>query len=822
MTYFTEYLEGLPPLGGVGKSGRRGPAVSTLQMRRPAETPRLPPVRARLLWPALGFPAVIAPRTPPSASPFVEGDATRCICVLLLSNRKALSKAEAARYLRYVPWAERGRRHIPAGQPGSFREEELAVRNNNQEPRLEVARPKDNLGGLVAFGANAGGANGIAASLAKRVREFYRQQGLEYLHEIRIYEAATARLADGLYHLFWNNEGTDETAPSDEMALLLERFARPRRERLGSQCRTRERSLLDEYEFEYGGIHPPYNTRDAAHRTRTEILHPLLVQRRPSAVLRVGQLTDLHVDVRADVYEENLKLSGGAVAYNNYRNWNQNFVATYNHAKQDSDVLFLTGDLIDYGRGHCGVEFRQFLGQDNCYHPDRNWFLFYYLLASRDAYRRPAYTILGNHDWRLNPYPPFALAGAPDPATLFPDAVGFSRAEQKSALFKAHGPGHERKVSYNEAVESKFRLAWRNVPRLAWLVLTKLFGGGKTLDAPGLPTETTVESVVWYLLVINPFLDYRFTLPGGHRVLMLDWAEDENVIFGDIFQGKRYASLDKSTAAEGPTARNCLTDLQVELVKQFTAVPGAAKIIGIHAPPIGPWDNWDDAELSLGWKSFDLGGRGYPHYSRRTQDGQTMKGHPLFAIRPSKGVVPDAVYGMDASYNSFERNRPWFIKRVGDPRSGVRLVLSGHIHRRGLFVAYPAAATLGPAVAGEMLIRSVLERDVRGVRTPAGAHLQIAKPGGGSGFAPGPLYVNSTSVGPRGHLIPNKDAHRKTLHFYADPGYTHLELANDGTILQVTFRWLRSSQARSSQVGAIAGFPPLVLGAAAPVPLGRW
>ncbi len=795
MTYFTEYAGPVSPLGGLGEPVSRGTSVTSLRMRQGPGAPKPSPIRARILWPALGFPAVIAPRTPPSASPFVEGDATRCICVLLLSNRKWLSKEEAARYLRYVPWAERGRRHIPAGQVGSFREEELAVHSADKAPPLELPRPKDALGGLVAFGANAGGGNGIVASLGKRVWEFYRQQGLEYLHEIRVYEAATGRLQNGLYHLFWNNEGTPETVPSDEMALLLTQFARPRRERLGQLWKTHGKYLLNEYEFEYGAIHLPYRTKDAARRARAEILHPLFIQRPSSAVLRVGQLSDLHVDVREDVYEENLRLSGGAVAYNNYNNWNRSFVSTYNQAKQDSDVLFLTGDLIDYGRGHWGVEMRQQLGQDSLYHPDRNWFLFYYLLASGDAYQRPVYTILGNHDWRLNPYPPFAIAGAPGPPTLFPDAVGFSSEEQKSALRKAHGPGHERSISYNDAVESKYRVAWRNFRQLAKQVLLKVFGGDKTLDAPGLPTETTVESVVWYLLSINPFLDYRFTLPAGHNVLMLDWAEDENVFFGDIFQGKRYGSLDKSSGDEGPTARNCLTDLQVALVKQFTEAPGVAKIIGIHAPPIGPWDNWDDAELSGGWKSFDIGGRGYPHYSLKTRDGRTLKGHPLFAIRPAKGVVPDAVHGMDASYNSFERNRPWFIKRVGDPRHGVRLVLSGHIHRRGLFVAYPATGALGPAVAGEMLIRSVQEKDTRGVRPPAGAQLKVQKNAGEFGFAPGPLYVNATSVGPRGHLIPAKGVHH-----YIGSGYSHIELANNGTILQVAFRWVRSPQTGASPV----------------------
>jgi len=787
---------------GLGESAARGNPVVSLSMRRAPGAPDASPVRARILWPALGFPAVIAPRSTPSASPFAEGDATRCICLLVLSNRRWLSKQEVARYLRIVPWEQRGRRHIPAGQPGSFREEEIAVHQADQPPALEQPRPKDRLGGLVSFGANAGGGNGIAASLAKRVRDFYRQQGLEHLHEIRIHEPATARLPDGMHHLFWNNESTNEDAPSDEMTLLLQQFARPRRERLGPFWRANARRLMREYEFEYGGEHLPYRGQGAP-QVRAEILHPVRIQRNLPAVLRVGQLSDTHVDVRADVYEANLQFSGAAVNYANYRNWNKNFVRTYRAAQGDSDVLLLTGDLIDYGRGHWGPELvdggeaRLRLGDDGLYHEDRNWFLFYYLLASGGAYRKPAYTILGNHDWRLNPYPPFAVAGAPSPATMFPDAVGFTRAEQKSALQKAHGRGHERAVSYNNAKESKFRIALGNWRTLAWQVLRKVFGGDKTLDEPGLPTETTVESVAWYLMSINPFLDYRFTLPRGHSVLMLDWAEDENLFFGAIYQGKRYGSLDKNSGDEGPTARNSLSDLQVELVKQFTDMRGAAKIIGIHAPPISPWDNWDDAELAAGWKSFDLGGRGYPHYSRTTRDGRTMKGHPLFALRPARGVVPDAVHGMDASYNTFERNRPWFIKRVGDPRFGVRLVLSGHIHRRGLFVAFPAPETFGPAVAGEMLIRSVQEKDTRGVRAPAGALLPVPKPGGQAGFAPGPLYVISTSVGPRGHVMPAKG-----VHYYIDPGYTHLALANDGTIMQVAFRWMRNQPAAAPQSAA--------------------
>jgi hypothetical protein len=500
------------------------------------------------------------------------------------------------------------------------------------------------------------------------------------------------------------------------------------------------------------------------------------------------------------VYQANLEPHVGS-----YNNWNTSFVQTYTDAKRDSDLLLVTGDLIDYGRGHWGPAERKRLGDDVFYHVDRNWFLFQYLLSSGNSYEKPVYTILGNHDWRLNPYPPFAVAGAPGAGALFHSTIGQSSKDKKADIERAHGPGHEPDVSYDRAANHKYRPEAKN-PRAIAHWFRKAFGGEKTMDIPGLPTETTVESVAWYLMSINPFLDYSFTLPTGHCILMLDWAEDESVFLGDIFQGKRYGSLDKRSGDEGPKAKNCLTDLQVALTTRFTSMPGKAKIIAIHAPPIGPWDNWYDAALREGWQPFDIGGRGYPFYKRATADGKTMKGHPLFAIAPAKGVVPDAVHGMDASYNSFERNRAWFIKRVADPRCGVRLVLAGHIHRQGLFVVYKAPASFGPAIAGELLIKLVGQTETRGVRYPNGAQVRVPGPSGTPVLAPGPLYVNSTSVGPRGHAYPGKG-----LGGYVHPGYTHVELVNDGTIQKVIARWMQPAS-------PIPRMAPITSGAQAPPP----
>ena len=99
-----------------------GPRVPSLKMRKD------PPVNARILWPALGFPAVISPRDKPVVHQMRNADATRCVCVLILSSIQYLSKEDAARYLRYVSWNDRGRRFIEAGRPGSFQLADIDVK----------------------------------------------------------------------------------------------------------------------------------------------------------------------------------------------------------------------------------------------------------------------------------------------------------------------------------------------------------------------------------------------------------------------------------------------------------------------------------------------------------------------------------------------------------------------------------------------------------------------------------------------------------------------------------------------------------------------
>lgn len=775
------------------------PEAESLQSTPPAAS-----LRGRILWPALGFPAVVAPRRGQTGSPFTDGDCTRCITLLVLASRQ-LSKEDASRFLRYVPWAQRGRRHIASGEAGSFRPEEIAVRSEQGSIKLTFPGPKDDRGLLLSFGGDKDGTNAVFGDVSKRVLEIYKKEGLAFLHEIRVSEAATDRLQNGLYQLFWNNAGATENAPSDELQLLLTRYAAPRRQRDSRQWASDRARLMAEYEFEYGSLHRPYLSTYGGAKRRTEILHPLFVDRATGSMLNIGHLTDTHVDVRADVYEENVKQDVHKLGLRFapvFNNWNKSFSAAYRGASADSNVILITGDLIDYGRGHYGVERRGELGDNRLYHADRNWFLFMYLLAAGDNYVRPTYTILGNHDWRLNPYTPFAIAGAPSPNTMLHNYPTYTVKQRSQILAVAHGPGYLKSIAYDDDIEKRAvvdRKWWMGLVETGelfvkkpltslWQIVSKaIAGAGKTLDTPGLPTHTTVESVEWYLLTINPFLDYRFKHPGGQDFLMLDWAEDENVVFGDIFQGKRFAGL---SGDEGPTARNCLSDLQMHLVNEFAGLRGTSKVIGIHAPPISPWDDWTDEELRSGWRAFDQGSRGYPYYRARTPDGKTVQGHPLFALRPAKGVVPDAVHGMDASYNSFERGRSAFITRLARPDAGVRLVLSGHIHRASMLVAYRAPEFLGPAVAGELLIKRVFDKEAVGVRPPAASLATVRKSANETFVPQGPLYVIGSSAGPKGHGTPTRRPDKSVLHGYVDPGYARHVLGRDGTIHRVEFRWL--------------------------------
>ena len=753
----------------------------------------------RILWPALGFPAVIAPSTTPKRDPAGRSVA-RSASVLLLCNQQTLSAEDAAHHLRIVTWKERTRRYIADGQPGCFTAAELEVKSD--VPASPLTRPhRDDRGEAVWFGGQSY-ENSVVASLSRKVRSFYEAQGLRYLHEIRISEEACAKLPDGLYHLFWNGSPGTEGSTSGELELLLDKYAQPTREAslapVKSPQRLRIATLVEEYRREYGPLHQPYQQTDHDKRF-TEVLHPLFVRRswtgRAQRSVSIGHVTDTHVNVRADVYAENLKFEdkaitweGASYRYNKdriirYNNFNQSFDRVYSEAKAGSDLILMTGDLIDYGRGPLGLvdggAFRRRLGEDWTYHADRNWFLFYYLLASRSNYSVPVYTSLGNHDWRLNPYPPFA-EGAPPPSILVHNHLDFTGDELVQILQAAHGPGHGYASGFMSTVRT--RQAYQDDASHKLQGALGYFTGD--LAFPGSPLQTTVDSVFWYLLVINPFLDYAVPLPGGQQVLMLDWGEREEIY--------NFASP-KSWTEYSQRAANVLSPLQEWHVTEFAQSRGAAKVIGTHAPPLGPDDNWSEEDLAKGERTFEFG---EDSRMRRPTDDKTIRvtQHTICAVAPK-----DAPLGVAAIFGTFVPRREWFVRKVSEATSGIRLVLGGHIHREGLLVAYPPKDDKEARLLRSVTYAEASDRG-RGIGPGVAAIRREHWKEGGHDIDsarkfPSPLYVNTPSAGPRPNLfdknrnLPDRDGQPQK-HDFVAPGWIRIELTGDGIIKTVASRQL--------------------------------
>lgn len=646
---------------------------STLAARRQKNTRNTSTYKpARILWPALGFPEVI-----PAAGGGGAGGGEIVVLFLCEVPPGEMNAGIVARHLRYVPWSDRHCRYQEPHPGNSFPESRIEV---NEVPVVA----SDALNAQIHFGRGA-----VQAGLARTVLAFYNAVGLKYLYEARIAPAPSppapvapggglgqpapvpdvSQIGPGLYQLLWINRNRSDTPRdiSDEMRVLIEHHAK--KVRFGNdgvpQYKYLEKSgaaqpYLDEYEFDYN------RSNASSGPERTEVLHPLFVLppgHKPH--LNVGHLTDMHVDLRIERLKEMLAPD----AQRRYNNFNDNFAELYADARTRCDALLLTGDLIDYGRGYYGrvtrevdasfntLSRRHNFGSDKSYWRDRNWFLFYSLLASGEqTYSKPAYTILGNHDWRLHPYHSLASDG-PSPSDY-----GLTKKELEDAHGETEG-GHGLHIMY----------------------------GPDTFDS--LPTFTAIESVKWYLLLINPFLEYLFDFPGGYPVLMLDWEKNERVIIRredhpdpeKIGKNVREDVLKSmgQTVAPSPIARDALSPVQKSLVDWFVRRSGPGKILGIHAPLVGPYTFWKDEEM----------------------------------LDRDHAIEADF-----ADHGSIGKHRDHLLTRVIQGR--VKLVATGHIHRTNVFVLYETQAH------PKALAKAI---------DPADARLHDW-----------PLLLNTTSMGPPG------------------------------------------------------------------------
>lgn len=721
--------------------------VPTLRQKTTTVKPIIK-IRARILWPALGFPEVVAPNI---KSPSTDVGDTGRIKLLLVTDKSDLSTTDVAEFLRYVPWKDRATRYMPKS-PGkcSFAENQIWLKKAS-------SWKKDELVEAIYFATGK-----VVGTLAKFVINFYKKNNLKYMYQVCITETASAALISKkqksvLYHLFWSDLGAANIKnldlPSEEMRLLLNKFAKSRkRETVGCGVALSKRS------YKYALI-----LDDSSTTALVEVLHPLFVTStaNPSS-FKFAHMTDTHVALRSETFELNLKKSKSEkYAVNNYNNYNTSFKELYGRAKESCDAILMTGDLIEYSRGYLGGG--RSIGDEKSYALDANWFYFYGLLVhDKNGYSKPVYTVLGNHDWRVDPFYPLNPVEKQD--------VEMNLTEEQMKI--AHGP-----------MPSSYAL------------------GGYSSAIGNEAMLTHIDAIKWYLLVINPFLDYTPRLPGGYSLLMLDWVQEEEVFLS------HWSWL--------PLAEKALTDLQTSIVDWFVALKGKAKVVGLHAGVVSPWPTWSNEALNVGIV------RPCPRCAGTTKDGlcgcrnivvqQTDKteyrlvgSHYIVVNMPYQDKVDtdEDKFTIRAAYASVKRKRDWLINSI---LGNVSVVCCGHVHRNSMLVVLQPGKYKIEGQYGKKNRRQIIESDGKKIKAnvliregnvqkydyygvgdlPASTAVRIDD----HGMLPNipqellPVYLNTKSAGPVARAR-KKDG----VPLREPPGYAEFVLEASGTVQSVEFK----------------------------------
>ena len=190
---------------------------------------------------------------------------------------------------------------------------------------------------------------------------------------------------------------------------------------------------------EIGGPNQVYRARgedgsNEDRERRVRLFHPFrLLEKKHNEYLDVAHVTDPHTSTLWDYLDRLIfpeypqdtprvddgKRDGqhAAVRFRSdktkhiprqFNNPNVNLRDLTQKLKNQVDVILQTGDLVDFNRGFNHHPDHRL---DRDYVFNLNWIRYYELLLL--DYERPTYTSLGNHDWRINPYPPYDKAEWP-------------------------------------------------------------------------------------------------------------------------------------------------------------------------------------------------------------------------------------------------------------------------------------------------------------------------------------------------------------------------------------------------------------------------
>lgn len=287
--------------------------------------------------------------------------------------------------------------------------------------------------------------------------------------------------------------------------------------------------------------------------------------------------TDIHVSQRLETFRQRLLDGGqpeGASMFECTNDRLRDMIRAANqlHQAGSLDLILMTGDIIDYDFE--GGDNRQGFG---------NYRLLREILLGRDAssdpsvaseeLRVPVFTILGNHDYRKNPYALFAEVEA--------GSVDIRPIEQYS--------GH------NLIEEEAFVLQGRR--RIS-------------LGAEALAMLAVDQKQLAYTHLFNDERSYVIRL-GANRIVMLDTrhdaglptfllSDDTGILDNGAFAGLSLGDLDQIFT--GSPNLLGIVESNLNLLKSALAetVGGGTVIVGVHAPPI------------------DIAGGEYPWYFRET------------------------------------------------------------------------------------------------------------------------------------------------------------------------------------------------------------
>ena len=224
-----------------------------------------------------------------------------------------------------------------------------------------------------------------------------------------------------------------------------------------------------------------------------EVYHPFYIGEKD--YLTIAHVSDSHLAARMEMLEKRWNTNFKNVWHvstlskekpGDFSNYNKQFESILKTINRDKtiDMIIHTGDITDYNKGHLSPEGENDLTRD--YYPDRNWLLFYRLLVK--YYEKPFFSVLGNHDYRLNPYSPNPHIISRRIREFFNMAphVNLTRSEMNTL----HEDPHALHVMKNHIRKAPY-------------------------------------AVRWYSFVINPLLDYE-VFYGNMAFLMLDWNLGED------------------------------------------------------------------------------------------------------------------------------------------------------------------------------------------------------------------------------------------------------------------------------------------------------